>query len=114
MALGCLAARTRSPEAGEREFPEVLFDGGTNRIRPGINVKELPAIGRVDGARGNGVIDGGVHVVPPEKIGTGKARQELSQVIPDFRPLDKPVGLLPEMNFCEIAVVPTVGHGTML
>jgi hypothetical protein len=48
----------------------------------------------------------GIHVVPPEKFGTGEFGIFSMEGIPDFQRGDEVIGLYPELNFGEFTIVP--------
>lgn len=75
----------------------------------GVHVRNLAAIGGVHRTRGDGVINGGVHVVPPKGIGGGETGGEASGSLPDALALDEMGGLLPELDLRVGAGVPAVG-----
>lgn len=112
---GGLDARHGPPEGREGEFPQVLFNGFPEFHGLGVNVKDFAAIRRVHGAGRHGPVRRGVHVVPPEELGAGEAGAEpLPQLFPEARPLHQLVGLLPELDFTHVPVVPSVGGNSVL
>ena len=66
------------------------------------------------GRGGDGIVCGGVHVVPPEEIGAGEVGVEVFGDVPEFGGLDECVGLSPEFDFAFIAEVPTVADDTVV
>src|ERR1044071_2072180 len=65
-ALRRLRAGSGSPKCGERKLSEVMLELVSERNGPGINIEDLSAICRVHWARGDRIISGGIHIVPPE------------------------------------------------
>src|SRR5690606_32179620 len=56
----------------------------------------------------------GIHVIPPEHIGTGEGRILLFGYIPDALRLYKVVRLSPEFNFTFVLKIPAVAHYTVV
>lgn len=113
--LCCAYAGHRSPEGREWKFSQILFNGFPEVHRLGVDVKDFAAVSRVHGARCDGPIGGGIHVIPPEEFGAGEVRAvESAQCFPDARALNEFVGLFPELNFAHAFVVPAVaGDGVL-
>ena len=98
-----------APEGWEGKFAEVFFDVGADGEWVRVDVEDFAAVGGIHRARGDGIIRGGIHVVPPEKFGAGKLGILLAKGVPDFGRGDEVVGLFPELDFGEVAIVPAVG-----
>ena len=113
--LGGLDSCHGAPEGGEGEFSQILFNGFTEFHGLGVNVEDLAAVRRVHGARRDGPVRRGIHVVPPEKFGAGEAGAvPFPQFLPEARALHQLVGLLPELDFTHVPVVPSVaGNGVL-
>lgn len=79
-----------------------------------VAVGDFAAIGFVDGAGGDGEVGGGVHVVPPEHVGAGDGWIAAAGGFPDFFALHEMVGLFPELDFRQLAVVPAVADDAVL
>jgi hypothetical protein len=107
-ALGAIASGDGSPEGGEREPPEFLYDPGAEGGWVRVDVEQLASIGAVDGAGGDGVIHVGVHIEPPEQLGDGEPGDALAEQVPDLGAGDEVVGLFPEVDLGEFAVIPAV------
>ena len=103
------------PEGGEREFPQILFYGFPEFHGLSVNVEDFATVRRVHGARCDGPVCRGIHVVPPEKFGAGEAGTvTFPQFFPEARALHQFVGLLPELGFTHAPVVPAVaGDGVL-
>ena len=112
--LGGFDAGGRSPEIEEWELAELLLELGAKVRGMGPDVGELQAAGGVHGARGNGVIGGGIHRVPPADIGAGERWILRFGDVPDFGLLDEGIRLLPEFDFRFIAEVPAVGDDAVI
>ena len=69
-----LDRRPRSPEVEERKRPELRLQLVAQIGRRGVDVGQLPAVGRIHRPRRDGVVRGRVHVVPPEQVGAGERR----------------------------------------
>ena len=107
-------AGARSPELGKGKVAEVGLDGIADVERAGSDVENLFAVGAIDGARGDGVIDGGIHVVPPKETGAGKVGVGVLEDLPEFRAGDEAVGLLPEEMLGAGPVIPAVGDDAVI
>ncbi len=112
--MGRVEAGGGSPEGGKGKFAEIFFDFGADGIRPGINVEHFSAIGGIHGARGDGVIRGGIHVIPPKKFCAGEAGFQFAEFLPNFPAMDEMIGLLPELNLGQFAIIPTIGDDAVL
>src|SRR5204863_8193390 len=73
-----------------------------------------PAIGRIERARRDRIIDAGMHVVPPKKFGAGELRIVLPKFLPDFPALDQMIGLFPKLNFLQFPTIPAIADDAML
>ena len=111
---GRLHACVRSPETGERKLAEVVLDALADVVRPGVNVEELAPVRRIHGARRDGPVGGGIHVIPPEKLRAGERVVVCAQLVPELAPVDEAVGLLPELHFGQLAIIPAVGDDAVL
>src|SRR5690606_27736721 len=82
-----LAARAGGgpPESGKGKLAQIVLDFEANVERMGVDVENLPPVRRVDGAGGDGEIGGGVHVVPPKKLGAGEGGIPGPEAVPDLR-----------------------------
>ena len=70
--LGGTDGGVGTPEVEEGEWSEFFLEDGAQVGGGGVDVRDFAAICGVEGARGDGVVDGGVHVEPPEEVGTGE------------------------------------------
>src|SRR5688572_5392490 len=114
LALRSFDSGSRPPKSWERKFAEIFFDFFANGIRRRVNIENFSAIGGIHRARGDGIIGGGIHVVPPKKFCAGELRIKRAQFIPDFFPVNDVIGLFPELNFRELAIVPTVADDSVM
>ena len=103
-----------APEGREGEGAEIRFDLIPHGHGLGVDVEVLRTIRRVERARGDCEVRGGVHVIPPEELGAGEARHGFPQGVPDFFTVDYMVRLLPEADFGALTVIPAVGDDAML
>ena len=111
-------ARRRPPKAEERKFPQVRLDLRAEGIGPGINIKNLAAVGPVDRTGRQRIIHARIHVEPPKTIGDwrlaiGDCRLRAERV-PDFGRLNQVVGLPPKLDLGQVAMVPAIAHDAML
>ena len=111
---GGLDVRSRAPEAGEGEGAKVFLDALPHAHRLGVHVEDLTSISRVKRARSDREVRAGVHVIPPEELGAGELRVDAAQAFPELLAADEVVALLPETVLVILAVIPTVGHGTVV
>ena len=80
----------------------------------GVNVENFAPVRRIHRSRGDGVIDGGIHVVPPEQIRAGKAEGEFTKFFPNLFALHETVRLFPKLYFRQGSIVPTVTDNSVL
>ena len=97
-------------EGGAADALDVLADA----VGPGVDVEDLPAIRRIHGARRDGPVGGGIHVIPPEKLGAGEAVVARAQLVPELAAADQLVGLLPKLHLGQVAVIPAIGDDAVL
>ena len=98
----------------EGEVAELFFDTGGEVGGEAGDVEDLVPVGAVDGARGDGEVGGGVHVVPPEELGAGEIGVVVAERLPEFDAVDEAVRLFPEEVLGEVAVVPAVSDDAVL
>src|SRR5262249_44704256 len=101
-------ASTRAPETTKWKPAEILFHRKTNVERRGVNVENLATVRGIHRTRSDRVIRGGIHVVPPEKLRAGEVRNLLAELFPEFSTPHETIRLLPEMDLCQAAIVPTI------
>jgi len=65
-------------------------------------------------SRRHGIVDVGVHRIPPKKIGYGEVRIAFTRDIPEFMALNKVIALSPKLNFTLIVKVPAVAHDAVV
>ena len=92
----------------QREGPELVLQAGSQIGGFGVHVREFAPVGFIDWARGHGVVRTRVHVMPPEHHATRNGRVALARRLPHLFAVDEVVGLFPEVNLSQIAVVPPV------
>src|SRR5438046_1717647 len=92
-ALRCVDPGGRAPETWKWKRAEVALDILTDISRMRVDIKHLPAIRRIHRARGDGVIRGGIHVVPPKKFRAGELGIALAEFFPDFPAMHEVVRL---------------------
>src|SRR5205814_10525414 len=95
---GRIDARQRTPETGKRKFAEIPLDLVPDRSGLRVDVEYLSSIGRIHGARSDGIIRAGIHIVPPEKLCAGELWIALAQFLPQLASLHEVVGLFPELD----------------
>ena len=83
--------------------------GGTR-----VDIWNLAAISLVHRARRNRILRARVHVEPPEHVEAGDGAIALPRGFPEFLTMHQMIGLLPEMNFRQIPIVPPVADDAML
>ena len=74
------------PEAKQRERTELASQFITQAVRRGIAIRQLAAISQIHRARRDADIGAGVHRVPPEQVGTGKAGSRCFAASQTFSP----------------------------
>ena len=52
--------------------------------------------------------------MPPKEFGACKAGDQFAQFLPNLPAMYEVIRLPPELDFCELAIVPTVAHDPML
>jgi hypothetical protein len=109
-SVGRRNTRSRPPKGGEGELAKALLNLGSQGIRPGIDIEDLPAVSRVLRARGDAEVRAGIQVEPPKQFCAGESRVPLAQPFPDLRRADQMIRLLPKMDLGQVAVEPAVPH----
>src|SRR6185437_239267 len=102
-----------APETGKGKWAQVALDVPADVSGIGVNVEDLAAIGGIHRSRRDRIIRGGIHVVPPKKFRAGEVWVALAQFLPEFASVHEMVGLFPELDFGEFAVVPAVADDAM-
>ena len=105
--------RARAPELEQRERPELRLQLIPQRSGRGVDVRYLPAVGRVHRPRRDGVVRRRIHVEPPEQVRARERRIGRAGGVPDLRRVHQPVRLLPEPDLAILAGVPAVADNAM-
>ena len=106
-------AGARTPEGMEREIAKFALEQLLEALRITRDVEDLTAVRLIDGARRDGDVGRGTHVIPPEEVRDLELRVLGVEFVPDLRREDDAVRLLPELHLAQRAVVPAVADDTM-
>ena len=103
-----------SPEAEQRELPQLALQFVAKLRRMRVDIGQLATVGRIHGARRYRKIGRRVHVVPPEELGAGERRVATLRCIPELLAADQVIGLAPKPDFREVAEIPAVANDAVL
>ena len=98
----------------QRELPEFPVKIVPELRRNTVAVLQFPAVSTVERTRRYRPVNIGVHIEPPETVGTGEVRVALPGRLPDLFGLDELIGLAPEQYLTKITGIPAIADDTMV
>ncbi len=107
-------ARRRPPKGREGKLAEIALQLLAQAHRLGVHIEDLAAVRRIERPRRDREIRAGMHVIPPEQLGAGEARDLAAQLVPEFFSAHDVVALFPEAHLGGLSVIPAVADDAML
>src|SRR5262245_65901959 len=113
--LGDPAARgdacRRTPEGKQREFPQPPVEFVAQFGGLGVMIRDLSPVGWIHRPWRGAEIHAGIHIVPPEHVGTGEPRIAPFARFPDLLAGNQPVRLAPKPYLRLISEISTICNG---